>query len=661
MRTTWRAAALAAVVLAGQALASGPAWSAEGGLDRGFANQGYLTTRLGAATSPGVSLDAVVRQADGKLVVGGSVDDHPVAARFLADGTPDSSFGSGGVARLTSVSGFSGAAVALDAGGRVLVAGGKGSPLTAVVVAFTPAGSPDPSFGTGGVAGMAGLVPFAMAVQPDGKVVVAGQAGTSTSQGALARFTATGGPDPTFDGDGLLLSPRMSYFSAVVLDGTKVVAAGANADRAALERYSATGTPDATFSSDGHADTTGVLPSAAEGLARTTAGDYLVLVSGDFGAVARVDTNGDMDLSFGPIGTGVAPLTGMDPWGLLLEADGHILALGDSSPRTISGRTEAVAERLDTDGLVDAGFGCGGQSFFNWGPEFNAATSAVALPGGGYVAAGWRAGFEGDHKELVLAKLHGPDATAEGYRLLGEFGDVQAFGHAAPCATGTTINFSSPPVGMDSLPGGQGSWTVAADGGVFAFGAAQFHGSMGGTPLNSPVVGMAAAPDGNGYWLVAADGGIFAFDSAGFHNSMGGTPLNSPVVGMAATPDGNGYWLVAADGGVFAFGSAGFYHSMGGTPLNSPVVGMAAAPDGRGYWLAAADGGVFAFGSAAFQGSMGGTPLAWPVVGMAASSGGGYWLAGSDGGVFAFGASAPFLGSAARGEPRPHYVGIAAG
>ncbi|MGA3148936.1 MAG: protease pro-enzyme activation domain-containing protein, partial [Acidimicrobiales bacterium] len=51
-----------------------------------------------------------------------------------------------------------------------------------------------------------------------------------------------------------------------------------------------------------------------------------------------------------------------------------------------------------------------------------------------------------------------------------------------------------------------------------------------------------------GYWLVASDGGIFAFGAAGFYGSTGGTPLNRPVVGMAATPDGKGYWLVASDG-----------------------------------------------------------------------------------------------------------------
>ena len=69
--------------------------------------------------------------------------------------------------------------------------------------------------------------------------------------------------------------------------------------------------------------------------------------------------------------------------------------------------------------------------------------------------------------------------------------------------------------------------------------------------LNKPVVGMAPTSDGKGYWLVAADGGIFAFGDAAFHGSTGAMRLNKPVVGMAPTPDGKGYWLVAADGGIF--------------------------------------------------------------------------------------------------------------
>ncbi len=199
-------------------------------------------------------------------------------------------------------------------------------------------------------------------------------------------------------------------------------------------------------------------------------------------------------------------------------------------------------------------------------------------------------------------------------------------------------------VGIAASQDGGGYWIVKADGGVFSYGSAAFHGSAGGAPINKPAIAIAATGDGGGYYLAATDGGVFSYGDGAFHGSMGGTPLNAPVVGMARDATSGGYWLAAADGGVFTFGDAAFGGSMGGKPLNAPVVGIAAAAGG-GYWLVASDGGIFAFGGAQFYGSMGGKPLAAPVVGMAATpSGHGYWLVGSDGGVFAFG-DAQFFGS----------------
>jgi ribosomal protein L24E len=86
---------------------------------------------------------------------------------------------------------------------------------------------------------------------------------------------------------------------------------------------------------------------------------------------------------------------------------------------------------------------------------------------------------------------------------------------------------------------------------------------------------MAAYPGGPGYWLVASDGGIFAFGAAVFHGSTGAVTLNKPIVGMESTFNGQGYWLVASDGGIFAFGNAKFFGSTGGITLNKPIVGMA--------------------------------------------------------------------------------------
>jgi hypothetical protein len=224
----------------------------------------------------------------------------------------------------------------------------------------------------------------------------------------------------------------------------------------------------------------------------------------------------------------------------------------------------------------------------------------------------------------------------------------------------TAAMSSSPIVGLAPSSGSGGYWMVSSTGGVFAFGTAVFHGSLGGVRLAQPIVGMASTPSGNGYWLVASDGGVFAFGDAGFHGSTGGVRLAKPIVTMAATPSGNGYWLIASDGGVFAFGDARFHGSTGGVRLAKPIVGMASTPTGNGYWLVASDGGVFAFGGARFHGSTGGVRLAQPIVGMASTATGrGYWMVASDGGVFNFG-DAPYRGSAVafNAPSGAHSVGI---
>jgi hypothetical protein len=208
-----------------------------------------------------------------------------------------------------------------------------------------------------------------------------------------------------------------------------------------------------------------------------------------------------------------------------------------------------------------------------------------------------------------------------------------------------------------------GYWLLGSDGGVFAFGAAQFHGSLpnsgfnpagSGLPhsLQAPIVGIASTPDGNGYWLVGADGGVFAYGDAVFYGSTGSMVLNKPIVAMVPSVDGKGYWLVGSDGGVFAFGDAVFYGSTGSLKLSAPVVGMVKTADGKGYWLVGSDGGVFAFGDATFKGSLVGRSPASPVIGLAGTvSDNGYWLVTASGAVYPFGDASNYGGSPTSAHP----------
>ena len=123
-------------------------------------------------------------------------------------------------------------------------------------------------------------------------------------------------------------------------------------------------------------------------------------------------------------------------------------------------------------------------------------------------------------------------------------GPMVAAGLAAPSAGAAEHSISaSTAFGADAvksradLPTGTGYWIVGQDGGVFAFGGAQFYGSLPQMGIHvKNIVGMVATPTGLGYWLVGSDGGIFSFGDASFMGSMGGQSLDSAIVGGAVVP-----------------------------------------------------------------------------------------------------------------------------
>jgi hypothetical protein len=165
--------------------------------------------------------------------------------------------------------------------------------------------------------------------------------------------------------------------------------------------------------------------------------------------------------------------------------------------------------------------------------------------------------------------------------------------------------------------GDDGYWLVAADGGIFAFGDATFHGSMGGQPLNSPIVGMAATTTNDGYWLSTAQGCVSNFGAAPDLGGPCGEDVPFPIVGITRTDTGGGYFLVGAAATVYARGDASAFTGPASIipGLQAPVVG-ADAVGADAIQEVAADGGVFAFDTT-FHGSMGGQALNAAIVGIA--------------------------------------------
>ncbi len=246
-------------------------------------------------------------------------------------------------------------------------------------------------------------------------------------------------------------------------------------------------------------------------------------------------------------------------------------------------------------------------------------------------------------------------SVGHGYWLVGGDGGIFTFGSAQFHGSTGALRLSRPVVGITPTASRNGYWLDAADGGVFAFGDAGFYGSVpgsgilpAGTPgpvrrLDAPVVGMVPSASGRGYFMVASDGGVFAFGDAEFEGSCPGIGSCSGAA-VAVMPDasGHGYWLVTATGNVYTFGDAQYL----GAPGNqgSPVTSAVRTADGRGYWILFANGLVTGYGDAASLGGPSGVGGLNPATAIfSTADSGGYWVGAANGAVFAYG-DAPYAG-----------------
>jgi uncharacterized delta-60 repeat protein len=186
---------------------------------------------------------------DGKIVVAGSASPGPLGqiavARYRPDGGLDTAFDGDGkvLTDFTSSIDEEALAVAIQSNGRIVVAGRVNVGTIAApknriaLVRYRTDGSLDTTFSGDGkvVTSFAGddAEATAIAIQPDGKIVVAGRAKNgSTTLPALVRYNASGSLDTSFDGDGkalVQLSSSTAVANGLTLqpDGKIVVAGSA--------------------------------------------------------------------------------------------------------------------------------------------------------------------------------------------------------------------------------------------------------------------------------------------------------------------------------------------------------------------------------------------------------------------------------------------------
>jgi len=296
-------------------------------------------------------------------------------SRFLADGTPDPAFaGTGHVTlALDDDSYADSAAPALDANGRVFVVGGlkRNGMYRCFVAAFRPDGSLDPAFGEGGVARTLAAPGVQtdcnkVVVQADGKPVALARTGQPPDSTAyVIRFTANGTPDASFGTGGVAKLPysgqQFTYGVGVGPDGSVYAAGGFYGGNGTgfLVRFTPAGVIDKSFGSDGifSAPVSNVFFYSTLPLA-----DGSLLLAGYRSSkpiVMKVLHGGQLALGFGAGGIAeIAYGVGYSAISMDAQADGKIVT--GLRLRGNDGIMRLGAARLTPDGVLDPSFGNGG-------------------------------------------------------------------------------------------------------------------------------------------------------------------------------------------------------------------------------------------------------------------------------------------------------------
>jgi len=301
-------------------------YNSDGTFDTTFGDNGKVMTDAGSRVFGGVSVNSVVLQSDGKILVGGSSwngSNYDFAlVRYNSDGSLDTSFDTDGKV-MTDLSSYSdyGHSVTVQEDGKILVAGIRFGDFA--LVRYNSDGALDSSFDTDGKAttdiGLINDVGNSVTVQSDGKILVAGASLTDSNYDfAIVRYNRDGSLDTSFDTDGKVTTIFGADYdlgnSVTVQSDGKILVGGSTGNGSnrdfALVRYNSDGSLDTSFDIDGKV-TTDFASSSDDGMGVTVQNDGKILVAGytsggvnidDF-AIVRYNSDGSLDKTFGAINT----------------------------------------------------------------------------------------------------------------------------------------------------------------------------------------------------------------------------------------------------------------------------------------------------------------------------------------------------------------------
>jgi uncharacterized delta-60 repeat protein len=328
----------------------------------------------------------------------------PVAARAAA-GDLDPAFGSGGIVT-TSYNGPFPVAAALQPDGKIVVTAGFDNDPSATeafgVLRYQGNGTPDSSFGRAGrsTATFTNFLnsPGDLALQPDGKIVVAGNAqgaAGTLSEFAVARFNPDGTPDGTFGAGGKVTTNFVGVKAggvsnpaeSVLLQADGKILVGGSASecakcgtQSALARYNPDGSLDATLGTGGTVAVTAI--GGITALGEDAAGDIFAL-------------NGALTAEFSPAGAlqprvTPSPVTIASSRGTssVFLSDGRYLAFSGAAGASRHDGDATVVRYLPT-GTADPSFTSPAFDFSAEGTVASDAVQALAVqPDGRVIAAG---------------------------------------------------------------------------------------------------------------------------------------------------------------------------------------------------------------------------------------------------------------------------------
>ena len=408
-------------------------YAQDGLLDLSFDTDGIVTTAIGTSDDFG---RAVAVQEDGKIIVAGysfnGSQDVFAMVRYNTDGSLDNSFDSDGI--VTSEIGASGNrahAIAIQDDGKIVLAGYSynGSNNDFAVARYNTNGSLDLRFDADGYATtgfdtFSNDRAFAVAIQPDGKIVIAGYNTDEDSDRdfAVVRYNTDGSLDNSFGTGGIVSTPLADggdeVRSVVVQEDGKIVLAGFSFDFTtrvfAIVRYTSNGILDNTFDGDGIVTTSILaLDDAAYNMAKQSDGKFILVGytvndTYDF-AIVRYNTDGSLDNTFDSDGIVITHIGIIEdlPYAVTIQSDEKIVVGGHSK----TDNDNFALVRYNPDGSLDNTFGTDGivTTDIGTGESEDIIFGLALQPDGKIIATGYS--YNGSDYVFATARYHGVNTS----------------------------------------------------------------------------------------------------------------------------------------------------------------------------------------------------------------------------------------------------------